>query len=103
MSNSEALYKALCQHVRETSYLESTAALLEWDQQTKLPTKANGYRSEQLTFLAGEIHKRRTDPRLGDMIGELIESPIGKDANSDSGVTIRELKREYEKLSLIHI
>lgn len=97
MSNSEALYKELCQHVRETSYLESTAALLEWDQQTKLPTKANGYRSEQLTFLAGEIHKRRTDPRLGDMIGELIESPIGKDANSDSGVTIRELKREYEK------
>lgn len=97
MSNTESLYKELCQHARETSYLESTSALLEWDQQTKMPSQAGCHRSEQITFLAGEIHKRRTDPRLGDLIGELAESKLAADEASDSGATIRELKRNFEK------
>ena len=97
MSQVESLFKELCQHVRETSYLESTSALLEWDQQTKLPPKAGGYRSEQITFIAGQIHKRKTDPRLGELIGELSESSLAQDKRSDTGATIRELKRDYEK------
>ena len=97
MSSSEKLFKELCQHVRETSYLVSTSSLLEWDQQTKLPAKAGEFRSEQITFLAGEIHKRRTDPKLGDMIGELAASPMAADAGSDASVTIRELKRDFDK------
>lgn len=91
------LYQELCQHVRQTSYLESTAALLEWDQQTKLPVNANEFRSEQITFLAGEIHKRRTDPRLGELVGELENSSLAEDQHSDSGATIREVKKDYEK------
>ena len=97
MSQVESLFKELCQHVRETSYLESTSALLEWDQQTKLPAKAGEYRSEQITFIAGQIHKRRTDPRLGELIGELSESSLASDTRSDTGATIRELKRDYDK------
>ena len=97
MSQDESLFKELCQHVRETSYLESTSALLEWDQQTKLPARAGSYRSEQITFIAGQIHKRRTDPRLGELIGELSESSLAQDQHSDAGATIKELKRDYEK------
>jgi carboxypeptidase Taq len=97
MSNTASLYQELCQHARETSYLESTLAMLEWDQQTKLPTQANGHRCEQITFLAGEIHKRRTDPRLGDLLGELADSDLATDKTSDSGATIRELKRNLDK------
>ncbi|MFK7768474.1 MAG: carboxypeptidase M32 [Mariniblastus sp.] len=97
MPETNAQYLELCKHVRETTYLQSTAALLEWDQQTKLPSGAGEYRCEQITFLAGQIHARRTDPRIGELIGELSESPLAADANSDTGATIRELKREYEK------
>lgn len=97
MPKPETLYDELCLHVRQTKYLESTSALLEWDQHTRLPGKANEYRSEQITFLAGQIHKRRTDPRLGELIGELAESPLAADVNSDAGATIRDLKREYDK------
>ena len=97
MSNSETLFEELCQHVRKTSYLESTSALLEWDQHTKLPPKASQYRSEQITFMAGQIHKRRTDPRLGELIGELADSPLAQDKRSDVGATIKDLKRDYDK------
>jgi carboxypeptidase Taq len=90
-------FQELCQHVRQTSYLESTSALLEWDQQTKLPEKAGAYRSEQITFLAGQIHQRRTDPRIGEWIDTLSDSDLAKDPQSDAGATIRELKRNYEK------
>jgi len=97
MSNSETLFEELCQHVRETSYLESTSALLEWDQHTKLPAQASQYRSQQITFMAGQIHKRRTDPRLGELIGELADSSLAQDKHSDVGATIADLKRDYDK------
>jgi carboxypeptidase Taq len=97
MSDTSQTYEALCQHVRQTSYLESTMALLEWDQQTKLPGKANQFRSEQITFLAGQIHERRTDKRMGEWIGELSESELSSDPASDSGATIRGLKRSFDK------
>lgn len=90
-------YSALCEHVRETGYLVSTAALLEWDQQTKMPALASDYRSEQITHLAGIIHERKTDPRIGEWLGNLADSPLVEDPLSDSGATIRILKREYEK------
>ena len=90
-------YSALCEHVRETGYLVSTAALLEWDQQTKMPALASDYRSEQITYLAGIIHERKTDPRVGEWLRNLADSPLVEDPLSDSGATIRILKREYEK------
>ncbi len=101
MPNSAAIYEELCQHVRQTSYLESTMALLEWDQQTKLPKQADGFRSEQITFLAGEIHQRRTDKRIGDWLGELSHSELAADPISDAGATIRELNRAFEKQTKI--
>ena len=90
-------YQALCEHNRETGYLISTAALLEWDQQTKMPALASEYRSEQITHLAGLIHERKTDPRVGEWLEHLVDSPLAEDPVSDSGATIRILKRDYEK------
>ncbi|MEM9940377.1 MAG: carboxypeptidase M32 [Planctomycetota bacterium] len=92
-----ALFDELCQHVRETSYLESTAALLEWDQQTKLPQNANSFRSEQITFLAGEIHQRRTSNRVGDLLGQLEAWADTDDCTPDQTATIKELKKDFDK------
>ena len=97
MPKSESLYQELCQHALETSLLESTSALLEWDQHTKLPNQAGEYRSEQISFLARQIHYRRTDPRFGDLLEELAASDFASDPTGDIGTTIRELKREYDK------
>lgn len=97
MATQEELYQELCQHARETGYLQSTSALLDWDQHTKLPAKANDYRSEQQTYLAGLIHQRKTDPRLGELLESLAQSELVTEPTSDAGATIRELKRDYEK------
>ncbi len=62
-----------------------------------MPPEAGEYRAEQMTLLAGMIHDRLTDPKLGDWLGELEQSPLAADSASDSGATIRQLKRHYDK------
>ena len=99
MLDSQARFELLKDHVRGTRTLESSMALLEWDQQTKLPAQGGAYRAEQLSFLAGEIHRRQTDPQLGEHLDALADSELANDPNSDSGATIRLLRRNFQKQS----
>ena len=62
-----------------------------------MPPDAAEYRAEQITFLSGMIHQRRTDARLGDWLAELADSPLAADPHSESGTTIRQLKRDFDK------
>ena len=50
-----------------------------------------------MTLLAGMTHRRDTDPQVGQWLSELVESPLARDAHSDTGTVIRELKRDYDK------
>ncbi len=90
-------FDELCTLAREAALLESIEALLGWDERTYMPTAAGPYRAEQMTFITGEVHKRRTNPRLGELLGELAGSDLAKDPHSDAGTTIRQLRRDYEK------
>src|SRR5436190_21702722 len=95
--SAEPLYEQLCRHARETALLNATESVLGWDERTMMPAAGAEYRAEQMSMLAGIIHRRRTDPRLGEWLEELVESPLAADPHSDSGTTIRQLKREYDK------
>ncbi len=90
-------YEELCAIARQDSYIQSSLSLLEWDQQTKMPTHAAAYRADQITYFAGELHRRKTDKRRGELLDTLIESDLAKRPGSDSTATIVELKREYDK------
>ena len=90
-------FEQLCQLTRQSNYIKSTLALLEWDQQTKLPSEAGQYRAQQITYLSGELHRQETDPKRGELLGELVESDLASDPHGDTGTTIRELKRRYDK------
>jgi len=90
-------YEHLCRHAREIAMLTAMESALGWDERTMMPPEAAEYRAEQLTLLAGLIHQKRTDRRLGEWLGELAASPLAKDRHSDTGTTIRQLKRDYDK------
>ena len=92
-----APYDTLCHLTRETALLQSIEALIGWDERTYMPPVAGEYRAEQMTYLAGVIHQRRTDKRIGELLGELASSPLMKDKHSDDATTIRQLKRDYDK------
>jgi len=90
-------FEELCHQAREIALLESIGELLGWDERTYMPPAAGEYRAEQMAFLSGLIHQRRTDPRLGALLEELAASPLAQDPHSDEGTTIRELRRQYDK------
>jgi len=96
---SKASYQNLCAHARELGLLQSTRALLEWDERTKLPAAGGDYRAEQVSYLAGVIHGRQTAPEVGIWLAELLDSPLAADPHSDTGAVIHNLKRDYDKKS----
>src|SRR5437763_11880320 len=90
-------FDELCSLAREAALVESIEAALGWDERTYMPPAAGEYRAEQMTFLTGLMHQKRTSQRLGDLLGELSAGELMKDPHSDAATTIRELKRQYDK------
>jgi carboxypeptidase Taq len=90
-------FDELCDHARQSAILETIESVLGWDERTYMPEAAGAYRAEQMTFISGQIHRRKTDPRLAELIAQLATSDQAKDPHSDAGTTIRQLRREYDK------
>ncbi len=63
--SAERLYEELCRYVRQTALLVSVEEVLGWDERTGMPPAGAEHRAEQMTLLAGMIHRRQTDPQLG--------------------------------------
>lgn len=97
MHPMQATYEALCEHIRTSAVLESINSLLGWDERTKMPPAGGKFRAEQMKTLAGMIHDRRTDPRVGEWLSDLEASPLADDRRSDTGATIAELRRDFDK------
>ena len=85
------------QRVREEATLACIEAMLEWDEETRMPAGAVEGRSEQLALVAGLLHERGTDPRIGELLDRLEGSPLLEDASSPAAVNVRELRRDYER------
>ncbi len=98
MSQShQSTYDKLCTHAREVAILTSAQSLLGWDERTKLPPAGGAYRAEQMSYLAGLIHKRETAPEIGEWLTELADSPLAADPHSDTGADIVNMRRDYER------
>lgn len=96
-NQAQSTFQQTYNYVRETSLLESTLALLEWDERTGLPKKAGEHRAEQVTFLSGLVHQRKTSPQFGDWLNQLSQSELAELPNSPVGASIRGMKRDFDK------
>lgn len=90
-------FESLLNHFRETAILQSTSDLLEWDERTGLPLRAGDYRADQITLLAGLIHARRTDPRIGQWLDQLDDEMAAEDPHGDTAATVRCLRRDHQR------
>ena len=83
--------------VKDIYRLNGIRGHLGWDQETIMPKGGAASRSDILSWLAAEVHKRMTDPELKELISELAESGIDQDLSSN----VREMKREVDKALLL--
>ncbi len=75
--------------VRETELLVQIQSRLAWDQDTVMPRGAAEQRGEEMAALAGVLHARRTDPRLGGWLDAARPEGEVEAAN------VRHLKRRW--------
>src|SRR5438067_5243447 len=94
---AQQAYDELIRRTREESLLASCAELLGWDELTYMPRAGAAHRAEQQALLAGLLHARGTDPRLGELLGELEASPLIADPLAPAAVNVRELRRTYDR------
>ncbi|MCX6825902.1 MAG: carboxypeptidase M32 [candidate division Zixibacteria bacterium] len=94
----EELYDELIKRNQEIAIIGSCAGLLGWDERTYMPRSGAQARANQIAYLSGLAHQKFTDPKIGELLKELEQSPLAKDELSDSAVNIREIRDEYDKL-----
>ncbi|MEL6892874.1 MAG: carboxypeptidase M32 [Actinomycetota bacterium] len=75
----------------------AAAAVLSWDQETKMPPKGQASRGAALSTLAGLHHERLTDPALA----EALASAAGSELDEVAAAQIREAQREVTRASAI--
>jgi carboxypeptidase Taq len=89
-------YTDLKKRLKEAAVIDSVRALLSWDQEALMPAKAATLRGEQLAWLARQVHERKTDPAVGDLISA-CEDDADVMGDPDEAANMREIRRDYEK------
>ncbi len=90
-------YEELTRKVKEEAVLASCVEVLGWDEETYIPAAGVAHRAEQQALLAGLLHDRATDPRLGELFAALEGSDLVADPASAEAVNVRELRRLYDR------
>ncbi len=84
-------YEELMAFQRETEALGQIMGRLGWDQETVMPAGAAEQRAEEMAALDSVLHRRRTDPRIGEWL-EAAEAP---DAVAER--QIQEIRRRFQR------
>ncbi|HZP07799.1 hypothetical protein [Methyloceanibacter sp.] len=93
VSRSEALEQSLRAQISELKHLDHTIALLDWDEETMLPSGARGERGEQLATLEGIRHALLVSDRLGDLVEDVAAQADGNEKLARELYLLRRLRR----------
>lgn len=102
-----APYERLIEAVREARLLESSASLLEWDQQTMMPQGGSDYRARQVAQLARMAHASFTGPEIGELLqrceadrglmGGILAEGTGGTGAGGVAANVREIRIAYDR------
>jgi carboxypeptidase Taq len=81
----------------ELADLQSSAALLGWDQQTYMPPGGAQRRGYQLSTLQTLAHMKFTAPEVGKLLDDLAPYAEKLDPDSDDARLVRVTRRDYDK------
>ncbi len=95
--NPESAYAELIRLSREAAVLSSCGQLLQWDSEICMPRQGVQHRGEQMAMLAGLVHDRATNPRIGELLNAVEGSSLVSDPESVAAVNVRELRRDFDR------
>ena len=88
-------YRELRERGRELAYLGALLSLAGWDLRTYIPPKGHGERARTFAAVSRVVHQKSTDPRIGDLLAAVEDSPLI--ADPDVAANVRAWRRDYER------
>lgn len=82
---------------QERMHLARVTALLQWDEETCLPSGAVEERAEQLAVLEGLTHEKLVNPEVGRLLDNLGDGTGLETAEFPAGDFLRILRRDYDR------
>jgi len=92
--NHETDLAELRRRLRELSYLQSTAAILHWDQSTLMPDEGASFRGDQLAYLEKITHEKSIDPALGALLQRLSQQTL---SDQNASALVRVAKEDFNR------
>ncbi len=97
-SSRTTAYDRMVSLQREAELLESTGAVLGWDQETMMPKGGVEHRSRQLAQLAKLTHALSTAPELAESIAACeADASVGGIKGSPEAANLREIRIAYDR------
>jgi carboxypeptidase Taq len=92
---------SIFEKVRDLAVINSSAAVIGWDQETYLPSAANDFRAKQLSWLSSQAHELATS----DAWKKDLETAESADCGDDPKLTanLRELRREFDRATKLPV
>jgi carboxypeptidase Taq len=90
-------YKKLMEKAKNLFILESAAAIVHWDMETKMPPRAIRLRSLQLAMLSRIEHKMSTDPEIGKLLEETMRQPEYDGFDTVQKRNVYLIKKHYDE------
>ncbi|MBU4033212.1 MAG: carboxypeptidase M32 [Proteobacteria bacterium] len=75
--------------------LHHTLALMQWDQEVRMPRRAAEGRAGQFATLSGLVHRREVAPELGALLAEVEASKEG--LSVEDLALVRVMRRQYDQ------
>jgi carboxypeptidase Taq len=92
-------YRKLRQRTEEAYLLSTASSLLQWDQETGMPSAAADFRSSQIAHLQGKVHGLMTAKAVDEWIAECEAHPFAPD--SPEAINTREWRAEFDRSAKI--
>jgi carboxypeptidase Taq len=90
-------YNALLARLAEIGHINTSAAVLGWDQQCYMPPGGAHERAEQLAVLGKIAHEMHTSDETRRLLEAAERETDGLDAGSDEKLTLRVVRRDFDR------
>ncbi len=83
--------------IKGLSYLSSTLAVLEWDQQVYMPSQGSKVRGETMAYLAGQLHHKLVSKEFAQQLKLVRQLADDKKLNDKQMAIFKEVDRVYQR------
>ncbi|NIP67613.1 carboxypeptidase M32, partial [Candidatus Bathyarchaeota archaeon] len=93
----DEVYEKLMEKVKAITLLQSTASIVHWDMETKMPPRGITLRSQQLALLSRMGHKMITDPQIGRLLEKIEGHPDYKSLDEVQRRNVYLVRKHYDE------